>query len=56
LPSLIVAVRCQYAEELGRRLRRRYQRQERRMRAGASSPQAEAELAERIDGLLDPVK
>jgi hypothetical protein len=48
-----LAVKCQSAEEMGQKLRRRYDRQ--RQRGGlapADRRRAEAELAERLDQLL----
>ena len=54
LRSLVkLAVRCQSAEELGERLRKRYQRQ--RQRQGlppAGRRREDAELDERLDRLL----
>jgi hypothetical protein len=43
---------CQSAEELGQRLRRRYQRQQRRRGHTGTSPEADRGLAERLDNLL----
>jgi hypothetical protein len=48
-----LAVKCQSAEELGQRLRRRYQRQQQRQ--GIARPgrgRAEGEIAEQLDRLL----
>jgi hypothetical protein len=45
-----LAVKCQSAEELGKRLRRRYQRQQQRQ--GLASGYVTAEAAERLDRLL----
>jgi hypothetical protein len=48
-----LARRCQSAEELGKRLRRRYQRQQQRQGAGRPNrSRAEGALAEELDRLL----
>ena len=49
-----LAVKCQSAEELGQKLRRRYQRQQQRQGQTPPGPQPRrrAELAERLDRLL----
>jgi hypothetical protein len=48
-----LALRCQSAEELGKKIRRRYQRQQQRQGiAPPSRSRAGAELAERLDRLL----
>jgi hypothetical protein len=57
LRSLVkLALACESAEQMGKKLRRRFERQQRRAGIARVLPQAEAELAERLDGLLDPVK
>ena len=49
-----LAVKCQSAEELGQKLRRRYQRQQQRQGQTPPGPQPRrrAELAEPLDRLL----
>jgi hypothetical protein len=53
LPFLVkLALKCQSAEELGKKLRRRYQRQEHQGMPPTGRSRAEGKLADELDRLL----